>query len=144
MENDSLQPSEIRRDMQVDDTQKHRESLRRKPVSGEMGAAIQRLIPGGITRSALLDLFDQRASHKAIEAWRYGWRGAPQWAVDLIRSKLAARAAADIAAGAMIPVSRGMGWNKGAKTLAVWRERKARERDEKEKAAHEAALRNGE
>jgi hypothetical protein len=138
MENESLQTGENRRDMQASGPQKHGKSLPKKFASPEMGAAIRRLIPGQITRESLLDLFDRRASYKAIEAWRYGWRAPPQWAVDLIRTKLATRAAIYLAAGAKLkPGNRGSG-AAGTKALAAWRERKARERDEKEKAARES------
>jgi hypothetical protein len=47
-----------------------------------------------------------------------------------LRLKLNAKAAAIAALGANLEPSIGMGWNKGAKTLAVWREREAREREE--------------
>ncbi len=139
VENESLQLSEIRRLAQESAPRKHRDLLLGAPVTLHMDVAIKRLINGRITRDALLDLFDQRASHAAIKAWRYGWRGAPQWAVDLIQGKLAAQAAADIAAGAKLKPSVGMDCNKGARALAAWRERKARERDEKEKAARDGA-----
>jgi hypothetical protein len=43
-----------------------------------------------------------------------------------LRSKLNAKAAAIAALGTKLEPSIGMGWNKGAKTLAVWREREAR------------------
>ncbi len=141
MENESLQTREIMLTSLERGTRKHGESLPGNSASPGMGAAIRRLIPGRITRESLLDLFDQRASHKAIEAWRYGWRGAPQWAVDLIQGKLAARAAADLAAGAKLkPGNRGSG-AAGAKALAAWRERKAQERDEKAaRDKHEKAI----
>lgn len=140
MENGSLRQAEIRRDRQASGPRKHGESLPKNQTSGEMGAAIQRLTPGRISRADLLDLFDRRADYKTIQSWRYGWNGAPQWAVELIQGKLAARARADLAAGAKLKAGKGKGWNKCAATLAAWRERKARERDEQEKAAHEAAL----
>lgn len=134
----SLQNNGIDADSRASGTQKHCESLPGKQVSREMDAAIRRLIPHErISQWQLLDLFDRRASYASITAWRFGWRRAPQWAADLIRSKLAARAADDIAAGQALKPPIGKGWNKGAKTLAAWRERKARERDEKEKAAHD-------
>ncbi len=137
----SLQNDGIGARSQESGTRKHGESLPGNSASPGMGAAIRRLIPGGrITRESLLDLFDRRAGHKAIEAWRYGWRGTPQWAVDLIQGKLAARAAADLAVGAKLkPGNRGSG-AAGAKALAAWRERKAREKNEKEKAAQAADI----
>ncbi len=139
MKNEPLQPSGNGHDARASAPQKHGESLPAKSASPEMGAAIQRLIPGRITRDALLDLFDQRADYKTVQSWRYGWRGPPQWAVDLIQGKLAARAAAYLAAGAKLkPGNRGSG-AAGTKALRAWRERKARERDEKEKAAQDRA-----
>ena len=127
--------SEIACDVQADTSPGHRDLLPKKRVTREMDTAIRRLIDKPITRGKVIELFDYRASFPAISLWRYGHRGAPQWAVELIRSKLAKRAAEDLAIGAAIRPGVGMNWNKGAKTLAVWRERKARERDEKEKAS---------
>lgn len=144
MENGSNVACEIGSESQASAPQNHHASLPKKRVTREMDDAIQRLIGKQPSRGALLDLFDNRATAAAIKAWRYGWRGSPQWAVELIRSKLAAQARADLAAGAKLRPGAGMGWNKGAKTLAVWRERKARERDAKEKAANEAAPRQNE
>ncbi len=132
----ALHTDEIGDQERAGNTRKHAESSPRKQTSPEMGAAIQRLIPGRITRVMLLDLFDWRAEYKAIQSWRYGHHRAPQWAADLIKDKLAKRAAADLIAAAAIKPPIGKGWNKGAATLAAWRERKARE---KEKAANEAA-----
>ena len=146
VENKSLPPIEFAGHVRGSGTREHRESLPRKLVTREMDAAIKRLIVGRITRGALLQLFDQRATFAAINAWRYGWRGAPQWAVDLIQGKLAAQAAADLAASASLRIGKGQsgGGAIGAKALRAWRERKARERDEKEKAACEQAALNRE
>jgi len=47
-----------------------------------------------------------------------------------LRSKLNAKAAAIAALGTKLEPSIGMGWNKGARTLAVWREREARKKEE--------------
>lgn len=126
----SLRPIEIAHSSQVSGARKHGESLRRKPVSAGMDAVIRRLInTPQISRGTLLELFEHRASFAAITAWRFGWRGPPQWAVDLIGDKLATRAARDAAEFAKIRPTIGMGWNKGAATLAAWREKKSRQKE---------------
>ena len=107
----------------------HRESLPRKPHTAA-SKAIECLLPPPIPRTKLLALFQNRATIDAIKNWRYGRSKPPQWAVDLLRSKLNAKAAAIAALGTRLEPSVGMGWNKGAKTLAVWREREARKREE--------------
>lgn len=97
-----------------------------------MDDAIRYLLPRyeRIPRATAITLFDGRATYAAITAWRFGWRRAPQWAVDLIRSKVAARAReGDRISAAIKPGNRGSG-AAGTKALRAWRERKARERDE--------------
>jgi hypothetical protein len=107
----------------------HRESLPRKPCTPAR-KAIECLIPPPISRVALLALFDNRATIDSIKNWRYGRSRPPQWAIDILRSKLNAKAAVIAALGTKLEPSTGMGWNKGVKTLAVWREREARKREE--------------
>ena len=107
----------------------HGETLPRKPYTAA-SKAIECLLPPPIPRTKLLALFQNRATIDAIKNWRYGRSKPPQWAVDLLRSKLNAKAAAIAALGTRLEPSVGMGWNKGAKTLAVWREREARKREE--------------
>ena len=135
----SLQTSGNQRHEQAGDTQKHADSLPAKSVTREMDTAIRYLLPRyeRIPRTAAMALFDGRATYAAITAWRFGWRQAPQWAVDLIRSKIAAhQQTGERIKHAVKPGNRGSG-AAGTKALAAWRERKARERDEKEKAARE-------
>lgn len=54
--------------------------------------AIQLLAPGASHLEAA-KLFDDRASWCAVRGWRKGWNRPPQWAVDLISSKLLAHGA---------------------------------------------------
>ena len=92
-----------------------------------MDAAIRYLLPKyhRIPRAAAEALFDHRASYAAIKTWRFGWNRAPQWAVDLIRSKIEARRREGAALQAAIkPGNRGSG-AAGTKALAAWRARKA-------------------
>jgi hypothetical protein len=83
-----------------------------------------------------------RINREMIRNWRRGLARPAPWIVDAITTQIErqARAALDLANRARASAGPGKGWNKGAKTLAVWRERKARERDAKEKAAELAAL----
>ncbi len=111
----------------------HRESLSGKRVTREMDTAIRRLIDKPITRAKVIELFEYRATFPAIQLWRYGHRGAPQWAVDLIRAKLSARAATDLAIGSNLRTR--VSWN-GTKVLSAWREQQAN----KKRAAEAAAL----
>jgi hypothetical protein len=75
-------------------------------------------------------LFENRASIDSIKNWRYGRSRPPEWAIFILRTKLNAKAASIVELGTKLEPSIGMGWNKGAKTLAVWREREARKREE--------------
>lgn len=146
MENESLQTREIDANSQASHTRKHGKSLPANSPTREMDAAIRYLLPqyARIPRHALVTLFDYRANLATIKTWRFGWNRAPQWAVDLIRSKIEARRQEGAKLQVAIkPGNRGSG-AAGTKALAAWRERKARERDEKEKAATEAAAFNRE
>jgi len=122
--------------------QEHVKPLRRHKVSNGLDAAIQELLPAPIPRQSLIDLFEDRASFTAITAWRFGWRAPPQWAADLLGSKIQAKINRLAKRRAAIPVQIGGPGERGARHLRIWREQKARERDAKEKAASEAALRD--
>ena len=100
-------------------------SLPEKPVM--VKEAIEFLIPPPIGTAQLLDLFDGRASVAAARAWRFGRRRLPQWAADIIDRRLAERAAPIDHHRQRIrsAIGPGMGWNKGAKTLAKWRAERA-------------------
>ena len=108
---------------------KHLKSLPRKPYT-PVSKAIECLLPPPISRVALLTLFENRASIDSIKNWRYGRSRPPEWAIFILRTKLNAKAASIVELGTKLEPSIGMGWNKGAKTLAVWREREARKREE--------------
>ncbi len=133
----SLQAATNARESGEHATRKHRDSPKRRKVTPGFDAAIRVLCGSPVTQKALLDLFDNRAGAAVIRAWRYGWNAPPQWAADLLKTKLRARAAATLQLQTLIIPRRGYwGW-RGKETLAAWRERKAHE---KEKAASEAAL----
>lgn len=55
-------------------------------------AAIADLLPTPIAHTALVALFDYRATVGAINGWRYGRRSPPQWAIDILKMKGEARA----------------------------------------------------
>lgn len=132
----SLQAATIARESLERGTRKHCESVARKKVTTGLDAAIQLLHPAPVDRQTLIDLFDGRASYAAIRAWRYGWRTAPTWAAGVLKWKLGMRAAQMLAAN--VPERSKSRGAAGTKALAAWRERKARERDEKEKAANDS------
>ncbi len=139
MENDSLRQAKFDTSPRARAARKHRESFWINSGKGDFRAVIDYLVPPPASPASLVALFDSRATYGAIQHWRY--RGsAPAWAIDLACEKLHARlnTAYQILARAPqwvgAPERRGAA---GAKALAAWRERKARE---KEKAAHEAAL----
>jgi hypothetical protein len=139
----SLHDDEIRRAVRANGVRKHGESLPRHKVSGGIDALIRQLLntPKGRAPNAesMIELFNGRASFAAIVQWRFGWKTPPAWAGDLLRSRIAARRLELDRFDASIP-RRGAGsGERGKRHLAAWRERKARERDEKEKAANEAA-----
>jgi hypothetical protein len=94
-----------------------------------------------ITRQQLLDLFDNRASFACVRAWRYGWGAAPEWAVELIRSKLRAQAA-ELEKIAAAIVERKNQTEKRQAHWRAWRARQAEEREAKKKAAELAAMHN--
>jgi hypothetical protein len=130
--------SEFSADASEHGSQKHCKTVRRAKVSAGINTAICYLHTPPISRATLLELFDNRASFAAITAWRFGWRNPPLWAARLLATKMQKRISEMQAAP--IPI-RGAGpGERGAKTLAVWRERQAAEREAKRKAAELAAL----
>ena len=62
-------------------------------VAPQAKAAIEWLIPPPISRQALLDLFDGRASYAQAKQWRFGIRRLTPWAAAILDSKLEARMA---------------------------------------------------
>lgn len=142
---DGLDESRNRRGSSENGAPNHRDTLHSNRYAGAkeaIRAAIDYLVPAPAKPADLIAIFDGRANYGMIRNWKYGLAFPPPWAMDLLQRRLNERAAqplqkAKAIAGVQGP---GMGWNKGAKTLAVWRERKARERDAKEKAAEIAAL----
>lgn len=146
MEMDGLDESRIARAMQANGARNHHAALEKKHGTATFWRTMVNLIDPPYTREKLTAFFDNRASYDSIRHWRYGHSYPPRWAYDLIHRNTLRRIAelhAVVEQARQIKTSPGQGWNKGAKTLAVWRERKARERDaQKEKAASEAALDN--
>lgn len=94
------------------------------PSSNPVKAALLTLVPSQ-SKAGLLALFDGRASYPAIRKWREGRRAMPPWAIDLIRAKLAAKAAEITAPGDLIKTGPGQGWNRGAaRGAGEWRARR--------------------
>ena len=106
----------------------------KRKITLGLDAAIKQLLNPPITRQELLDLFDNRASFACLRAWRYGWLAAPPWAVDLLQSKVKKRAAEMIRSVENIQGRIGGPGLRGAEHWRQYNERKARERDAKEKA----------
>lgn len=135
----SLRAAEIGDESREHGAQKHRESFYVNSNKGHFRAVIDCLVPPPARAANLVALFDGRATYSAIQNWRSG-RNAPAWAIDLACQKLNKRLAVMYRSIELAPRHiekthrRGAA---GARALAAWRERKARE---KEKAAELAAL----
>jgi hypothetical protein len=118
--------SEITGAVQANGSPNHRDSFKRRKISNGLDAAIRQLYDPPISRVTLLNLFDNRASFASITAWRFGWNAPPDWAADLLKAKLRARAAELLHHESTITARKGPhGW-RGAETLAKWRERQSR------------------
>lgn len=142
MENGLSDENRINRVVRENGAPNHRDTSKKKLCTAAFWRTMVNLIDPPYTREKLTAFFDNRASYDSIRHWRYGHSYPPRWAYDLIHRNTLRRIAelqAVVAQARQIQTSPGQGWNKGAKTLAVWRERKARERDAKEKAASETA-----
>lgn len=127
--------SEIVGDVQASGSSGHRDSLRWNNESRAIRRAIYILMPEP-SRAKLLALFDDRATVSAINNWRYGHTKPPQWVIALMLKRLDEfTAEAREAMRSIAPIKRTSRGERGSRQLAAWRERKARERDEKEKAA---------
>ncbi len=130
----SLQNDGIDADSRASGTRKHSESLPRNKQTGGIDRAIKAACdPYPVTRQRLLDLFDNRAPFTSIKLWRYGWTRPPAWAIELLQTKLEARRQELYRVLATIEGRLSGPGERGTRHLAAWRERKARERDEKEK-----------
>ena len=85
------------------------------------------LLPPPIAGRDLVELFDRRATFAAIKSWRFGQCAPPQWAIEILDRKLAARIAAIEARRQALPhcAGPGSGWNKNAtRGLGEWRAKK--------------------
>jgi hypothetical protein len=117
---------------------KHSDSLPRRKKTEGIDPALRQLYQVPIPRQTLLELFEHRAPYGAINAWRFGWRDAPDWALEIVKRKLCARIAElERAAVALKPRKKPHGW-RGKQNLSEWRVRQAEEREKKRAA--EAAL----
>jgi hypothetical protein len=133
VENGSRRESGIGCAMQENGPRNHRAWPKRVKVTQGFNAVVHKLCTPHITRQKLLSLFDNRASFASIRAWRYGWRAPPRWAADMLKTKIRAHAQETLQYESTIVARKGShGW-RGPENLAVWRERKARERDERSK-----------
>ena len=81
---------------------------------------IEALKPGA-TGKDIVALLDGKAERTRALHWRAGRRGSPQWAVDLLRSKLRQRHEQERAIADRQIV--GPGSKAGARNLAVWQAR---------------------
>jgi hypothetical protein len=79
----------------------------------------------GATGRDIAELLDHRAKRTRVLGWKAGRRGPPQWAIDLLVARLTARNARDLAIAAKVKA--GPGLKAGARNLAAYRVRKARE-----------------
>jgi hypothetical protein len=136
----SLHGNENQARAQESGARQHGDSFWTNSNKGDFRAVIDCLLPPPARAADLVALFDNRATYAAIQNWRSG-RNAPAWAIELVCQKLDRRLKEAYQKLARAPQwlskadRRGAA---GAKALAAWRERKARERDEKEKAARAA------
>lgn len=136
VENESLQTFEFNGRVPASGTRKHRESLPRNSRPPNFRTIIDWLVPPPASQANLVALFDGRANYGMIRHWKYGRAKPPAWAVELACEKL--RAQIEPAEKALQRARQWIGADQqakgaaGAKALAAWRERKARERDEKE------------
>lgn len=132
----SLRDAEIGDQARASGARKHGESFPRNKVNGGIDALIRQLLNTPKGRSpdpeSAAALFNGRASPAAIVQWRFGWKTPPPWAADLLRSRIAARRQELDRFDASIPRRGASPGERGTRHLAAWRERKARERDEKE------------
>jgi hypothetical protein len=90
----------------------------------------------------LTAFFQGHASYGQIRHWRYGHCEPPPWAIERMRQEFRKRIAmmnAGIESLNNFHRHESAG-KRGTRHLRAWRERKARERDEKEMAAEMAAL----
>lgn len=109
------------------------EMVARSPVKSlatPIGRAIDMLLPGTKTASAIEQLFDNRAGYGAIKGWRFGRRAPPQWATELVARKLRAAANPLHETAETVIRSRGIGraWDRTGISFARWRARKAKEK----------------
>ena len=116
---------------------KHRNSLPSNRGTTPFWAFMVRHLEPPYSPAKLTAFFNKRASYGLIRHWRYGHCEPPPWAIELMRQEAHKRIAV-INAGIELlnkirrHESAGI---RGTRHLRAWRERKARERDEKEKAA---------
>ena len=69
----------------------------RKPTT-TFDALARAALPGPQFTERLANLLGEGTSHNTIKAWRYGYRPAPQWAIDqVLKACLAIRDTADAA-----------------------------------------------
>jgi hypothetical protein len=120
----------------------HRDSLPSNRGTTAFWSVMVQLLEPPYSRAQLESFFQHRASYGLIRHWRYGHCTAPPWALDLMRQEarrqIAKRnGAIDTLNSIRRPEGAGI---RGTRALRAWRERKAREQDEKEKAAEMAAL----
>jgi len=115
---------------------KHSDSLPAK--HSETIAALLKWAPLG----TLLAMFGDRITAGQVYDWRRGKSRPAPWIMAALADRLEqeAKAKLELAAKARSCAGPGKGWNKGAKTLAVWRAKQAEEREAKKKAAELAAL----
>jgi hypothetical protein len=121
---------------------KHRDSLPSNRGTTPFWACMVHLLEPPYSPAKLTAFFHGRASYGQIRHWRYGHCEPPPWAIEPMRQEFRKRIAimnAKIESLNNIHRHESAG-KRGTRHLGAWRERKARERDEKEKAAKMAAL----
>lgn len=103
----------------------YHENLNMAPVTGF--AALCEALQPGASGSDIAKLLDHRAERTRICHWKAGRRGAPQWAIDLLRAKLTARHARELELASRAIA--GPGLAAGAKNLAAWKARQSKQND---------------
>jgi hypothetical protein len=101
----------------------YRPNFDSKPVT-PFAALVEVLHPGAGGRT-IVKLLDGRAERTRVLHWKAGRRGTPQWAIDLLRRKLAERHAQELevdAIAAAAPPRPGL--RAGAKNLAAYNARR--------------------
>ena len=103
-------------------------------VQPDFDAAIRALAPSG-TMNDICALFGRRVSYSSIKFWRYGYRPAPQWAIDTLATLLDQAIESQAALATRVrSIAPAPGKGSGS-TITAWNARRAALIAEKKKPA---------